>query len=363
MDYWYQLKNPDQVASPALLVYPERIKRNIQEMIRISGDVNRLRPHVKTHKSPHVVALQQQMRITKFKCATIAEAEMLALCEVPDVLIAYQLSGPNAWRLIHLMSKYPNTSFSALVDNMHTAKELYQIASHQQTIIQLYIDLDVGMHRTGISPGPAVLELHTYIKNSEALKFNGWHVYDGHVRQSDFTERQIEVSKGFEAVRELQTQVDSSKVVAGGSPTFPVHALDESLELSPGTSLLWDQGYGQQFPDLEFLKAAVLITRVISKPAGDMLCLDLGHKALASEMSHPRVHLLGLEVVEFTTHSEEHLVVRTPDAPNYQVGDAIYGIPMHICPTTALHQNLIVVESGEVVDSWPVLARNRKLEI
>src|SRR5947207_2782744 len=81
---------------------------------------------------------------------------------------------------------------------------------------------------------------------------------------------------------------------AGGSPTFPIHASHTDRECSPGTTVLWDFGYGDKYPDLAFQPAAVLLTRVISKPGPDRLCLDLGHKAVAPEMPHPRVRLLEL---------------------------------------------------------------------
>ena len=140
-----------------------------------------------------------------------------------------------------------------------------------------------------------------------------------------------------------------------------MHALNPQVDLSPGTCLLWDQGYSENFPDQKFLHAAVLITRVVSKPTEELLCLDLGHKAVASEMPHPRVYFPDLEHVDFLTHSEEHLVIRTPSAINFEVGDVLYGIPRHICPTTALHQELVVIEGGEVVDLWKVVARDRRI--
>src|SRR3982751_4513709 len=95
---WYRVSNVDDVASPALLVYPDRVEENIRRMIRIAGGVERLRPHMKTNKLPEVIRMQMDQGITKFKCATIAEAEMVAGCGAPDVLLAYQPVGPNIAR-------------------------------------------------------------------------------------------------------------------------------------------------------------------------------------------------------------------------------------------------------------------------
>ncbi len=360
---WYQIKNPDKVPSPALMVYPERIKHNITEMVRVAGGPGRLRPHVKTHKCREIVSLQQDVGIEKFKCATIAEAEMLAVCGVRDILLAYQPCGPNANRYLELAKKYSKANFSALVDNQLTAVKLDKLAAESSKIFQLFIDLDVGMHRTGIIPGPKALDLMNYIKRSNGLKFRGWHVYDGHIRLKDFKQRRQAVETLFKPVKALISEQNSCEIVAGGSPTFPVHALNPQVDLSPGTCLLWDQGYSQMFPEQKFLHAAVLITRVVSKPSEDLLCLDLGHKAVASEMPHPRVLFTDLNKVEYLSHNEEHLVIRTPNAINFEVGNVLYGIPTHICPTTALHQELVVVEGGEAVDIWKVFARDRRINV
>ena len=361
MATWYQIKNSDKLPSPALLVFPERIKNNIKEMVRIAGNPDRLRPHVKTHKCREIVSLQQVAGIVKFKCATIAEAEMLAGCNAQDILLAYQPTGPNLGRFLELVKKYSTVAFSTLVDNTVTVDHLDRLATESGVSLQVFIDLDVGMHRTGIAPAQGALNLVHHINGSTNLKFRGWHVYDGHIRYKDIQERKNAVEASFESVQALISEQDSYEVVAGGSPTFPVHALNPQVDLSPGTCLLWDKGYSENFPDQKFLHAAVLITRVVSKPTEELLCLDLGHKAVASEMPHPRVYFPDLEQVDFLTHSEEHLVIRTPSAINFEVGDVLYGIPTHICPTTALHQELVVIEGSEVVDLWKVVARDRRI--
>src|SRR5947207_10078348 len=104
---WYSVINADDVPSPALLVYPDRVKENIRRMVRVAGGVDRLRPHMKTNKLPEVIRMQMAQGILKYKCATIAEAEVAAACSVPDVLLAYQPVGPNVQRLIHLVNKFP----------------------------------------------------------------------------------------------------------------------------------------------------------------------------------------------------------------------------------------------------------------
>ena len=147
-------------------------------------------------------------------------------------------------------------------------------------------------------------------------------------------------------------------IVAGGSPSFPIHAKNEKLVTSPGTFTLWDAGYGRSYKEMGFLNAAVLLTRIISKPRPDLLCFDLGHKSVASEMSLPRVEIMGLEGSEQIGQSEEHLVVRCKEANKYNVGDAFYAIPLHICPTVSKYPEALTVENGKVTGSWKVAARD-----
>ena len=360
---WYHLNESATISSPALLVYPDRVQHNISEMLRVAGSADRLRPHVKTHKCGEIVSMQMEAGIRKFKCATIAEAEMLADCGVLDILLAYQPVGPTISRYLQLQQKYPRVAFSALADNQGIAKSLSHYWESHGMKLGIFIDLDVGMHRTGIQPGHGVSSLVEVIEECKGLIHKGFHIYDGHIRDEDFNDRKTAVEASFSKALTYLNQDDSYEVVAGGTPTFPVHAMNPRVTLSPGTCLLWDHGYQSILPDQKFLIAAVLLTRVISKPEEGLLCLDLGHKALASEMPHPRVHLPDLGKVEFLTHSEEHLVIRSSKAHEYQVGDVIYGFPKHICPTTALHQELVVIDNREEVGRWEVSARDRRLSI
>src|ERR687892_636709 len=110
---WYQLSDPDSVPSPALLIYKQRVDENLRRMLAIAGSPERLRPHVKTHKVPQIVRAQIAQGVTRFKCATIAEAEMTAEAGASDVLLAYQPVGPHIQRLVTLADRYPTTAFSA----------------------------------------------------------------------------------------------------------------------------------------------------------------------------------------------------------------------------------------------------------
>ncbi len=365
---WFLVTNSADVPSPSLLVYPDRADENIRRMLAMAGGPARLRPHMKTHKMPALIKRQLSAGITKFKCATIAEAEMTASCGAPDVLLGYQPVGPNAVRLLQLVQQFPRTRFSAVVDDENAIRRLSELFTESGATVALLLDVDCGMHRCGIEPGPRAVELYRLIASSLGLQAAGLHVYDGHIHDTDPATRAAASDKAFAPVSALRDQLLSAglsvpALVAGGTPTFPMHARRGDVECSPSTCVLWDFGYADTLRDLDFLVAALVLTRVISKPGSNRLCLDLGHKAIAAENPHPRVRLVGLEDAQFVTHSEEHLVIETPRANQFSVGDVLYGIPRHICPTVALHSEAVVIRDGQAAERWKVASRERRLTI
>lgn len=365
---WFEIANVDDIPSPAFLVYPDRIESNIRRLVALVGDLRRLRPQVKTHKMAEVVRLQQMFGIEQFKCATIAEAEMVGGCGARHVLLAYQPVGPNVNRLVELIKKFPRTRFATIVDDPATLYTLSAHAAAADQDIEVLLDVDCGMHRTGIAPGPGAVELYRLICSLPKISPGGLHAYDGHINDYDPATRTSAAKQALSPVLRLHEQLaqaglDVPRIVAGGTPTFPFHAGAAKVECSPGTCILWDAGYASTLPDLEFFQAALVLTRVISKPAGDRLCLDLGHKAIASENPHPRVQLLELPDAVAVMHNEEHLVIQTSRAAEFIVGDHLYGIPWHICPTVALHAFAVVVRAGRADERWRVVARDRQLTI
>jgi D-serine deaminase-like pyridoxal phosphate-dependent protein len=89
----------------------------------------------------------------------------------------------------------------------------------------------------------------------------------------------------------------------------------------------------------------------------------LGHKSIASENPHPRVSLLNLPDARAITHNEEHLVIETPRASSFKVGDRLCGIPWHICPTVALYSEAVIIQNGRAETTWRIAARDRRLTI
>jgi D-serine deaminase-like pyridoxal phosphate-dependent protein len=368
MNAWYEIANADEIDSPALLVYPDRIEENLRRMAAAAGGVSRLRPHVKTHKMPEVIRMCLAHGIEKFKAATIAEAEMTAEAGAADVLLAYPIVGPTARRLVELVRRFPNTCFRAVVDSDVGIDDLAWAAAAGGVVIDTLLDLNVGMNRTGVASGPEAARLARRLAGSPSLSCGGLHAYDGHLHDAEHDRLVEKVEAAFAPVWRLRDDLVAAGipvplVVAAGTPTTPILAYRGDVEVSAGTTVLWDFGQPTISPDLDFLNAAIVLSRVVSQPVPGRLCLDLGHKAVASEMPHPRVKIFGLEDATFPMHSEEHLVVETLRAAAFPVGTVVYAVPRHVCPTVALHEEAVVVRDGRAVDRWHVAARTRRISI
>lgn len=365
----YHIKNVDAILSPSLVLFSEIVKKNMLEMVRIAGNPIRLRPHCKTHKMAQVIRMAMSMHIDKQKCATIAEAEMLASTGCRDILIAYQLVGPNLDRLVHLTDNLPEVRFGVLVDCVRGVQMLAQAMDRGQRGIDVYVDLNPGMMRTGIETGDSAKQLYTSIEQYKNLNAKGFQWYDGHHRQKDIHQRRDAVLDGWKRCKEFQLLVERDAkpvecIVACGTGSFPILAEidDPVLELSPGTVMFFDRGYQVQFPEMNFVPAAVLLTRVVSDNQDHRLTLDLGHKACAADPPlEKRVFFPMLPDARIVMQNEEHLVIETQQANRFQLGDYLIGIPWHVCPTTALHEFVYVVNGDGATEQWKVDARNRVL--
>ena len=365
----FVVRDLDALLSPSLVVFTERVDRNLAAMIAMAGGADRLRPHMKTHKMPAMIERLERAGVHKHKCATIAEAEMAAQAGATDILLAYPAVGPTISRLARLIAAYPATTFRATVDHPRSAEALAEVMASAGHNLSTLVDLDVGMGRTGINPDGAI-ELARQVQALPNLTFDGLQAYDGQIRDLDPTDRQAATEPGIAIVREvrerlLEAGLSVNRLVLGGTPTFPIHAQVDlpGVECSPGTVVFHDQGYATKFPDLPFVPAAALLTRVVSRPRPGRACLDLGHKAVAADPAGARLVLVDYPDVTLVGQSEEHLVIEGPGVDALTPGETLWAIPTHICPTCALHSWVYVVTDGQVVDRWEVKARDRVLDV
>ena len=363
----YHFSGEDEIDSPQLIYYADIIEENVNKAIDLAGGPERLWPHIKTHKTSALLKMQINRGIRRFKCATIAEAELCAMTGCAEVMVAYPLVGPAIGRFIRLREKYAGTGFWAIGDDLLQLELLGKTAvAHNAAPVNTLIDVNLGMDRTGVSPD--ILE-DFYLKavRIEGLSIKGFHGYDGHLGISDLDERRSAVSQAAEkfhqVINSLEKQGHGNPVlVMGGTPTFACHRETEGVFLSPGTFFVQDYNYSSKFPDLDFTPGAAILSRVISHPARDLFTIDTGHKAIASDHSVRGV-IAGLPQAKGVLQSEEHWVWRLEKENLPSIGTVLYIIPAHICPTSALYPGVLVVRNGKQSDYWEVGGRNRKITI
>ncbi len=364
----YSFEGSDTVITPALIYYKELIQKNMQTAIDMAHGAEHLWPHIKSHKMSDIIQLSIKSGITRFKCATIAEAEVAAECKAEHIILAYPLVGPNIDRFLNLSHAFPNTHFYAIGDSLEMLTQLGQAALLRSVNVNVLTDVNMGMNRTGVPLD--VLEKFCYsCAEIKGITLCGLHCYDGHRTEHDAEERKKISQPMDEKIRLILKSIQKniptcSLVVLGGSPSFPCHTDFPGAYFSPGTLFIYDYGYSVKFPDLAYTPAAAILTRVISNPEYGIFSLDLGYKGIAADPEGTRGLLLGIDNCEEMFQSEEHWTFRMKPGHEDEcpkVGEELFVIPTHICPTSALYPSAIVVENKKVIDNWSVSARNRKI--
>ena len=185
----YSIADMSGILSPGLVVFRDLVEKNLDEMIRVAGSPARLRPHCKTHKMREITQMQLARGIVKHKCATIAEAEMLAEAGVKDIFLAYNPVGPNIGRVVKFVERYPQVAFAVTADHAGPIAALGDTMASAGKSVGVLLDIDCGQHRTGVPAGPAARKLYKQIATTKGLAAAGLHLYDGHNHQTNVAER------------------------------------------------------------------------------------------------------------------------------------------------------------------------------
>ena len=373
-DRWYEIEEPGAIASPALVVDRERVVANIEAAIELAGSPSRLRPHVKTHKCPEVVRLHLERGVTHFKCATVAEARMLAEAGARDVLLAYQPVGPTIRLFLELAHRMRGTSFACLVDDAAVLDSLDLLAERVGTGVRVFLDYDVGMHRTGVAEKERAADLYRRIAGARWVAAGGVHAYDGHTTARDPEKREEQAAQARENAVALVAELDAAglsapEVVFSGTPGFPFHAAalqataggpdGPTVRLSPGTYAYFDWGYAEAYPDLPFKPAAFVLGRVISVREAGSFTIDVGSKAICADPPGERGTILNLSGARAGRQSEEHWEYSIDPIHTPTVGQVVYVWPRHICTSVEHYDHVQVISEGRWITKWPVSARGR----
>lgn len=371
----YRINDPARLATPRLLVFQDRIARNIESMrhkleaLAPNSGFRHLCPHVKTNKSTLLTRQLVQAGIVAVK-VTMREIELAVAAGAKNIFVAYPLLEHEALLLARLIKQNPQTNFQVQIGSLAHAAILKRVAGRESIVWNYFLDLDVGMHRTGMLPEQA-LGVHAEISAQRYFNFIGLHGYDGHVHFPSFEERQREAEHAMRKLLEvlrafLARNIAVERIVVAGSPTFEldlkilVREIKNGplVQVSPGTWIFWDSNYEKLTPG-KFEIAALILAQVMDVGSGNRITLNLGHKRWAAESG--RIELFsrpGLRVVSF---SEEHTVLEHPAEEKFEVGDYVLIAPRHVCPTVNLYEDFSVIDDeGKIaIPSSPVDGRNR----
>ena len=365
----YKLAHPEQIETPAYLVFPHLVEHNIRQLLDICGPPDKVVPHVKTHKSSEVLKLQIKAGITAFKCATISEAEMVAKNGVKDIIIAYPLPHPKKLaRLMALKRRYPEAEIKVIASASEHLEAMSQAATASKQKLGVYMDMEIGgEHGTGVQSGDEAAHFYAEISRTPGLRPAGIHAYDGHAGDSpDPGPRNAVVQRNLERIydardRALRQGLEVPDIVAGGSWSFRFYAAEEGVRVSPGNWVYFDLA-NSVMTDLKFKIAALVLGQVVdSQRSKDTVTVDVGQKAVSHDPPMTRrFKVLGHDSTELVSQTEEHAVLKLNGA-DLNLGDFFLAAPGHACTTTVKYPYAYAVgQNGNIMGQYYHDARDRE---
>ena len=260
-----------------------------------------------------------------------------------DVLLAYPVVGANARRVLEIASQYPGVRISVLVENEE------QVRQWRRSSVGVFVDINPGMNRTGVEQGQTgkVVQLVRAVAEAE-LEFRGLHYYDGQYGGLDEPERTAAAHSGYDRLLKLVIAIRDNgmsvpEVITAGTPTFPCslaykgfHGAGFIHRVSPGTIVYCDATSLAQLPaEYRYAPAALVLTRVVSRPHDGIITCDAGHKAVSADAGVPTCVVAGHPELTPLAPSEEHLPMAlnsmavNQETTSPQLGDALY---LHTAP-------------------------------
>jgi len=370
----YIISDPQSISTPRLLLFRDSFEFNIRKMGQLLGateptfDLNGLWSHAKTHKSSWVTQKLMDAGIHSFK-ASPNEVDMLVRAGAKGIFIAYPLLRHNAHRFSLLAASHRETTFYFQVSTKFHVDILLQAAKEVAVPLHYFVDLDIGLHRTGVAPSKA-WQFFDSIPKNDSILFAGLHAYDGHNAAQDPEERRSRSELDMAQLKGVIHAFESRgqkvpRIVVGGTPSFLPDldnlyrtSIDSEIIVSPGTWIYFDSWSKVLMPDT-FEVAVCILAQVIDRVAPDTATLNLGHKRWAVD-SGPLdcFSMMGMEALNW---NEEHTIVKVPKNLKLPVGSYILMAPKHVCPTVNLWETFDVIDpDGRIeIRESPIDARNR----
>ncbi|HEY1659918.1 MAG TPA: alanine racemase [Candidatus Sulfotelmatobacter sp.] len=367
-DERYRVHDLEQILTPALVVYPELIASNIERTLALlSGDADRWRVHIKTAKLGYTVHMLIERGVRNFKCATTLELITASDAGAADVLLAYPVMGANARRVREIADQFPRTKISVLAENDQ------QVAQWRESRVGVFLDINPGMNRTGIavSERDRVCSLIRQVQN-EALEFRGLHYYDGQYGGLAEPQRSAAAHAGYDQLLELvrtceQQGLNIPELITAGTPTFPASLSYAGFtnrfihRISPGTIVYGDATSLAQLPALYgYAPAALVLTRVVSHPRHGIITCDAGHKTVSADAGVPTCIVVGHSGMSPLSPSEEHLPIEVTEGSSVAVGESLFLLPRHICPTVNNFDSALLARDGRITMVEKISARGRE---
>ena len=339
----------DPHATPAMVIDAKTVSRNVERLAAYADkhDLD-VRPHVKTHKSRRLAELQMSAGAVGLTAAKVGEAEVMAtVCN--DILLAYPAIDPVRTARLTVLAKHATVRVA--VDSLVGAKLLGQAANRASATIGILVDLDVGMHRTGLQTASETLKLAEFVDSTPGLRLDGLFCYPGHVGGP--AEQQAEalaaVSKQLDKTLRLwEGHGLRARIVSGGStPTaYTSHLVPEYTEIRPGTYIYNDMNNVRAgYCSIDDCAARIVCT-VVSTAVPGQVVLDAGSKTLTMDRCGPAPesgHGLVVEYPEavISRLTEEHgqVDIRKCDV-SPKLGERVTVIPNHICPCVNLQDSV-----------------------
>jgi D-serine deaminase-like pyridoxal phosphate-dependent protein len=366
----YRVAGLDEALTPALVIYPEIVASNLERTLALlGGDGSRWRVHIKTAKVGYTLRMLVERGFRKFKCATTLELLTACECGAEDVLFAYPSMGANARRVQELAAQFPQVRVSVLAENED------QMRQWRGSRVGVFLDINPGMNRTGVEQN-AVAEIVELVRAiySAGLKFYGLHYYDGHLGGLAFEERAKAAHRGYDQLLKIVATLENGgmqvpEVITAGTPSFPAALSYAGFRgqsfvhrVSPGTIVYCDATSLAQLPaEYGYRPAALVMARVVSRPRAGTVTCDAGHKTVSADAGVPTCVALGHPELTPLSPSEEHLPFSVADgARGPKIGDILYLLPRHVCPTVNNFDCALLVRDGEIEAVEKVSARGRE---
>ena len=354
----------DEVDTPALLLDLDAFEHNLSRMQHLLAPTNtRLRAHAKTHKST-VIAHRQIAAGAIGQCVQkVAEAEVLAWGGVADILVSNQVVGDA--KLARLAALSGISTVAVCADDPANVARLEAAAEAAAIRLSVLVEIDVGMTRSGVQPGPEAVALAKQIAASKHLRFGGLQAYHGSAQhRRSPAERQTAIDGAVDGVRrtveQLRQQGLDCPIIGGaGTGTFEYESASGLYnEIQAGSYCFMDADYArnQGGASAGFQHALFVLATVMSQARPGLAVTDAGHKAISIDSGMPLVWQR--DAVRYTGASDEHGKLEwAPETSGPKLGEKLRLVPGHCDPTVDRFDWYVGLRGGRVECVWPIAAR------